>query len=409
MTFKFYTSKSGIVKNINLYVHIDNDIFKFRTPLRIHDEEWDYARKRPKNIYLKKNKILNKKLDRIKVKISEYIHDEKTHKNRISQRNLSRIIKQICIEKQITHGENSLLRFMQTYINNKKELICDSTFKRYKVFYNLIQRFEGFMMKELLISDVNSNFIRQFILFGTEELYSENTLYRTIHFVKTILNFAERKGIRTHVRELNLRREKQKKEVISLTEKEILKIKSTIIPKDLQPAKDWLIISCYTGQRFSDFMKFSKEKLLDVSGKTCIRFIQKKTQKEILLPLHPEVINILQLNRGEFPKPINIQHYNEQIKLIAKLAGINNSLKAKKRIEHRNKKLIVEKWQIISSHIGRRSFATNFYGKIPTPLLMEATGHSTEQIFMRYINTFDNDHIMRLGNYFDKEYNRVNS
>ncbi|OAH72711.1 hypothetical protein AXA65_09750 [Chryseobacterium sp. FP211-J200] len=74
------------------------------------------------------------------------------------------------------------------------------------------------------------------------------------------------------------------------------------------------------------------------------------------------------------------------------------------RIGYRTKDVDAEKWEILSSHIGRRSFASNFYGKIPTPLLMEATGHSTEQIFLRYINPIDNDRILSLSNYFDKMY-----
>jgi hypothetical protein len=35
---------------------------------------------------------------------------------------------------------------------------------------------------------------------------------------------------------------------------------------------------------------------------------------------------------------------------------------------------------------------------------MEATGHSTEQMFLRYINPVDNERILSLSNYFDKMY-----
>lgn len=55
-------------------------------------------------------------------------------------------------------------------------------------------------------------------------------------------------------------------------------------------------------------------------------------------------------------------------------------------------------------HIGRRSFATNFYGKIPTPLLMEATGHTTENVFLKYINPVDENRVISLSNYFNKIY-----
>ena len=62
----------------------------------------------------------------------------------------------------------------------------------------------------------------------------------------------------------------------------------------------------------------------------------------------------------------------------------------------------MEKWATLSSHIGRRSFATNFYGKIPTPLLMEATGHTTENVFLKYINPVDENRVISLSNYFNR-------
>ena len=74
------------------------------------------------------------------------------------------------------------------------------------------------------------------------------------------------------------------------------------------------------------------------------------------------------------------------------------------RIGYRTKDVDAEKWEILSSHIGRRSFASNFYGKIPIPLLMEATGHSTEQMFLKYINPMDEERMLSLGNYFDRMY-----
>ena len=43
------------------------------------------------------------------------------------------------------------------------------------------------------------------------------------------------------------------------------------------------------------------------------------------------------------------------------------------------------KYHVISSHDLRRSFATNFFGKIPTPILMNMTGHAKESTFMGYI------------------------
>ena len=44
----------------------------------------------------------------------------------------------------------------------------------------------------------------------------------------------------------------------------------------------------------------------------------------------------------------------------------------------------------MTSHIIRRSFASNYYGKIETPLLKNITGHSKESTFLTYIGTHQN-------------------
>jgi len=46
---------------------------------------------------------------------------------------------------------------------------------------------------------------------------------------------------------------------------------------------------------------------------------------------------------------------------------------------------IFPKYQLLSSHELRRSFATNHYEKIPTPILMKLTGHSRESTFLEYV------------------------
>ncbi|MDV2445993.1 integrase [Elizabethkingia anophelis] len=405
MKFLFYTVPSGATESICLKLTNDNDnCFKFSTILKISGKDWDQEMQRPGNIYLKRYKKINNILDRIKIEVNEYICVRQNKNKGITHRGIAKEIRKICTQGQPVHPENSLLYFMQKYIDTKRQMIDITTYKRYNVFYNLIRRFEGYHMKHLMIEDVNSVFLQEFLSFGQHEEYSESTIYRTINFVKTILHYVEEKGIRTPVMELKIRKIKNKKKIISLTEPEILAIKKTPLPKELQIARDWLIISCYTGQRFSDFMCFSSNKLLNIEGKTCIEFTQKKTQKDIILPLHPVVLDILKNYNYKFPQPISMKNYNEQIKLIARHAGLNFPLMAGKRIGHRIKRLFIEKWKVITSHIGRRSFATNFYGKIPTPLLMEATGHSTEQMFLKYINPVHNERIIALSNHFDNIY-----
>ncbi|PWN58079.1 phage integrase SAM-like domain-containing protein [Chryseobacterium viscerum] len=404
MTFNFSLTHSGASKNIKLKI-IDTKTgirYDFHTPLRIKKEHWDDDKQRPVNIYIKKYKKINYLLDKVRIKITSYINEKRSKSRPITHRSLYRQIFKICNDDEKKLTEGSLLYYIEQYITQRSELICESTRKRYQVFFNLIQRFEGYIKKNLQIGQVDADFVRNFMVFGKEELYSENTLYRTIHFVKTILNFAERKGIRTCIREIELKREKQSREIITLNETEIKKIKKMTIPEELKDARDWLIISCYTGQRYSDFINFSTDNILEIKGKSCIRFVQKKTKKEITLPLHPAVIDIIKQYHNTFPKNIELNEYNKKIRKIALIAEIQTTIRVRKRIGHRVKSILIEKWQAITSHIGRRSFATNFYSKIPTSLLIAATGHSTENMFLKYINPVDDERIVNLSNYFEK-------
>lgn len=150
-------------------------------------------------------------------------------------------------------------------------------------------------------------------------------------------------------------------------------------------------------------MNFNLNMIEIVHDRQCISFVQQKTQKNILLPLHPTVLTVMSEN-GDFPMKIPTQKYNQQIKQVAKLAGINKLVKVRKRTGFRSNMALIPKWKAITSHIGRRSFASNFYGKIPTPLLMEATGHSSEQMFHRYINNVDTERTRSLGAYLDDAY-----
>ncbi|WLD24304.1 phage integrase SAM-like domain-containing protein [Flavobacterium dauae] len=378
--------------------------FLVPTPLRIENELWDADKERPKNIYLKSCKKLNAKLDRLRIALTTYLKQLESKNTVCTPEILGRCVKKYCSEPN-GYSEGSLLYYMQLYIESRLHLITKATYKRYMVFFRLMQRFEGHRMKQLMLDSVNAGFVRDFILFGEKEQYSKSTIYRTVNFVRTILNYLEKRGIRTFAYELELPKQRTiKKSFVTLNEAELAAIRNTEISEELKPARDWLVISCYTGQRVSDFLRFTDQMMETIEAKMYLSFVQQKTGKQILLPLHPVVSDVLKNNSGCFPEKIPVQKFNEQIKQVARLAGINKPVTVRKRLGFRTMLLTIPKWKAVSSHIGRRSFATNFYGRIPTTLLMEATGHGTEEMFLRYIGTADTGRATELGNCFEAVY-----
>jgi integrase len=64
------------------------------------------------------------------------------------------------------------------------------------------------------------------------------------------------------------------------------------------------------------------------------------------------------------------------------------------------------KYQLITSHTARRSFATNaFFANVPNISIMQITGHTTEKAFMRYVRVSGEDNARRLLThpYFSKK------
>jgi len=182
-------------------------------------------------------------------------------------------------------------------------------------------------------------------------------------------------------------------------------INKTALKTDyLDNARDWFIIGCYIGQRVSDLLKLTAENIVTIGQQEFIELTQSKTKKKIVIPIHPIVKDILNKRNGEFPRNISDQKFNKYIKEVAKISGITEVIKGNliNAETNRKEKGQFEKWQLITSHTCRRSFATNYYGDIPTPLLISITGHSTETQFLEYIGKTSTEQAIQLAEYWTK-------
>lgn len=303
-----------------------------------------------------------------------------------------------------------LVDYIDFYINYRKNELKETSIKKFNVIKHKLQRFEKYRKQTILIKEINENFKNEFVSYLKKESYSQNTMQRELVFIKTFCKHARYLGLETHSQLDDLRLDRAKVEKIYLTFDELKKIENinkNELTESLDNAKDWLIISCYTGQRISDFMRFTDDLIRVEDGKHLIEFTQKKTNKNMVVPLHPKVIEILNKRKGKFPYAISDQKYNDYIKIVCQLAKINQIVKGSKVSEiepesgiFRKVSKEYQKWELVTSHIGRRSFATNFYGTIPTTYLINVTGHSTEAMFLNYIGKSNKDLAMEITNYF---------
>ena len=158
----------------------------------------------------------------------------------------------------------------------------------------------------------------------------------------------------------------------------------------IKDSYNWFLIGLCIGQRVSDLMSLTSENIRLASGGLYVDIIQQKTKTAVTVGVSdPLVIDII---KNEFPKKVSQVVFNRDIKLICKLAGINELIKGFKNNPRRRRKelAMAPKYEFVTSHIMRRSFASNYFGKIETPLLMNITGHSKESNFLTYIGTHQN-------------------
>ena len=212
--------------------------------------------------------------------------------------------------------------------------------------------------------------------------------------MKIILRDAEKSGLEVHPYSNYIESFKQKSSdrilhILNPSEIKALKVLQQI-PEAYTDSYNWLLIGLSIGQRVSDLLGLKPGNLRKAPTGLCIDNLQQKTKKAVTVGLaDPLVIKILE---NEFPKVLSQVAFNKQIKIICKIAGISEVVCGFKNNPKTRRKEVIEgpKYEFVTSHIMRRSFASNYYGKIETPLLMNITGHSKESTFLTYIGTHQN-------------------
>jgi integrase len=227
-----------------------------------------------------------------------------------------------------------------------------------------------------------------------EQQYSDNYCGQLLKLLKIILRDAEKSGLEVHPYSNYIESFKQKSSDRILHILNPLEIKALKglqhIPEVYTDSYNWLLIGLCIGQRVSDLLKLSPDNLRKASSGLYIDILQQKTKKAVTVGVaDPVVIKILE---NEFPRRVSQVVFNKQIKALCRIAGINGLVSGFKNNPKTRRKEIVNapKYEFVTSHIMRRSFASNYYGKIETPLLMNITGHSKESTFLTYIGTHQN-------------------
>ena len=166
-----------------------------------------------------------------------------------------------------------------------------------------------------------------------------------------------------------------------------------------------MILGLWTGLRISDFMNLP---VIDPDSKF-IEVEPKKTSNssgiKVIIPLHHHIKEMIR--RRGMPTPLTDQYFNKLIKEVGKEVGFTDKMEGDlmNPKTKRKERGVYEKWQLISSHTCRRSFATNLYlMNFPTLSIMKITGHTTEASFLKYIKVTPKEHAEKLLAHWEAYY-----
>ena len=174
-------------------------------------------------------------------------------------------------------------------------------------------------------------------------------------------------------------------EIIALSESEIQKLMNHDLSDrpSLERVRDLFCLLCYTGQRFEDLINFDPKDIKNNAWD----FISVKVKKRVIVPFEGYIApakDILERIGYSVPK-ISNQKFNEYIKTVGKLAGMDEIIKITRYSG--KQKLVIEKrkYDCLSSHVGRRSMVTNLLSRnVPITLVQKLTAHSDIRTLMKY-------------------------
>ncbi len=416
----------GIVKyrikgksdSASIYVRIRNGReidLEVSTGIKVPQKYWSKAKSKVKTVSDFNYKLINDKLRDLENFLTDEFNKGNIEGTLLNNTWLKKKIDE-SFNRTSKNNDNTLTSFIDIFIENKQNNIGKTFSKRSVQRYNTtkikILEYEKYQNVKLSLQDIDLNFHSKFISFlSKKQRLNNNTISFYIVAIKAVCKKAEEMGrkVNQSYKSNDFYSPSNETYDTYLTEKEIEKVFSYDFSKNerLDNVRDWFIIGLWTGLRVSDFMRLSVKNKDD----DFIEITNKKTKFNVVIPIHKQVKQVLNKRNGKFPKIISSQKFNDYVKEVCKEVGFNEIVKGSKMMKvktsvgEKSRKITgkYHKYELISSHTCRRSFASNLYGKIETLTIMNITGHKTEKQFLDYIKITSKEHAEKLKQLWDKQ------
>jgi len=339
-----------------IYLHVTNESKRIRIPLDIKIKPIMWNNEKRRAIEKTQEGIdCNLMLGSIESKINEI----KTN-YRLNHTYLSLEL----FQEEFSNGfpRIDFVSFFHAQLELDKPTMHPNTYKAQNSTYRKLKKFK----ERILFQEINFDLIQKFKNHIIMAGHSKTTMFSNLKIVKKFLNKAQARGIKFPLDTKTIVCGSTKGNRIDLDGLEIQKIadyfQSGFIPNSHIIPTAMFLFACFTGIRISDAQQITWENI----DNNQLKFTAIKTGKRQTIGINLTAQDIIKRCPQILTKKLSDQEINRRLKEVALICGIK---------------------KIVTFHVARHSFATNFLrmgGQVQQ--LQKILGHSNINETMIYVH-----------------------
>lgn len=420
------------VYQIQMHVSFNSQRLRFSTGCQLSTlDAWDEEKQLVTPGYigskgetdLSINNILREKRDQIET-VFKYFEVTETlpTSDQVNERYLGRIkgerpLNPETLNKKKQAQNLRVLTVFESFVSEcgEKNAWTDATYEKMSALKEDISSF----MKDAKFSDLDESGLTSFVRYlrdekilktprrkkGDRKDYDEediiglknSTIKKKLGYLTWFLNWATDRGYNTNMTYKTFRPtlKMTQKKVIFLSKPELEQVRNLVIPpglSHLESVRDVFLFCCFSGLRHSDVYILRRNDIKDDH----LEVTTVKTGDSISIELNNVTRGILNKYKDfNFPGTkalpvIQNQPMNRELKELCRLAGINEQIRITTYKGNQRQDEIKEKWELVGTHTGRRTFIVNCLSLgIPPNIVMKWTGHADYKSMKPYIDIVD--------------------
>ena len=408
---------------------------RLATPFEVDIREWNASRrsKTAWHNFLRNHIELTEKLGRIKKEleatenrpkpaskeevrkiVNDVYYEEQIHRERMREAAEAAVVAEknrMTLRKFITLFRRDIANGSR--LTDRNTVYAKGTVNAINQACERLKKYERHLHHILDFDEIDLRFYSDYTAYLNQQGYSINTTGKCIKVLKQIMALSEAEGYHTNSKYKDKRFKGTRIDVdsIYLTRDELDRMSAVDLSgmtEDFGIARDIFMIGVWTAQRISDYNNIRKDEIESVPmrlimeepdpwhpGNTrtiiqdkdvkIINIIQQKTGVKVSVPCSSDLLKILEKYNYDIPR-LPDQIINNNIKEIARLAGLTDPVRVTTTKGGRHVHEMVPKYKLVHSHTARRTGATLMYlSGMDIYDIMKITGHTTPVMLKKYI------------------------